>query len=128
MGRSVVSTPAAPAAIGPYAQAVRVGQMVFCSGQLGLDPASGEMVAGGVGVEARRALENLRAVLEASGAGLDAVVRTTIYLVDLGDFAEVNRIYAEFFREPFPSRVTVGVAGLPKAGRVEIDAVAVAPD
>lgn len=125
MTRTHVATNQAPAAIGPYSQAIRTGQWLFCSGQLGLDPATGSMVEGGVGAEARRALENLSAVLAAGGASCADVVRTTIYLVDLGDFADVNAIYAEFFREPYPSRATVGVAALPKGGRVEIDAVAV---
>ena len=126
MKKTVISTTAAPAAIGPYSQAVRAGGMLYCSGQLGLDPASGELVAGGVEAEARRVLDNLQAVLAAAGGGLDDVVRTTIYLVDLADFARVNAIYGEYFTAPHPSRATVGVAALPKGGRIEIDAVAVA--
>jgi len=125
MTKKAVQTADAPAAIGPYSQAIRAGASLYCSGQLGLDPATGELVAGGVGAEARRALENLRAVVSAAGGSLDDVVRTTIYLVDLADFAAVNAIYAEFFNEPYPSRVTIGAAALPKSGRVEIDALAI---
>jgi 2-iminobutanoate/2-iminopropanoate deaminase len=124
--KTVIATEAAPTAIGPYAQAVRAGQWVFLSGQIGLDPASGEMVAGGVMAEAERVLENLRAVLAAAGLGVEHVVRTTIYLVDLADFARVNEIYGRVFTAPFPARATVGVAALPRGARVEIDAMAMA--
>jgi 2-iminobutanoate/2-iminopropanoate deaminase len=123
--KSAVTTNAAPQAIGPYSQAVRAGQWLFCSGQIGLDPTTGEIVPGGVVAEAGRVLENLRAVLAAAGGSLDDVVRTTIYLVDLADFGRVNEIYAQFFNAPFPARATVGVAALPRAARVEIDAIAV---
>jgi 2-iminobutanoate/2-iminopropanoate deaminase len=104
---------------------VQAGPWLFCSGQIGLDPATGELVAGSVEAEATRVLENLRAVLSAAGVAADSVVRTTIYLVDLADFARVNEIYARFFRAPFPARATVGVAALPRGARVEIDAVAI---
>ncbi len=119
-----IATTEAPQAIGPYSQAVIAGQWLFCSGQIGLDPATGELVAGGVAAEATRVLENLRAVLGAAGATPDSVVRTTIYLVDLADFGRVNEIYARFFRAPFPARATVGVGALPRGARVEIDAIA----
>ncbi len=124
MDRSEIRTEAAPAAIGPYAQAVRSGNLLFCSGQIGLDPATGEIVSGGVEAEARRVLDNLTAVLDAAGGTLANVVRTTIYLVDLGDFAKVNGIYGEYFKAPHPARVTIGVAALPKGGCIEIDAIA----
>ena len=124
MEKTVIRTAAAPAAIGPYSQAVRAGDLLFCSGQLGLVPETGELAPGGVDAEARRALDNLKAVLEAAGGSLADVLRTTIYLVDLGDFARVNEIYAEYFAAPHPSRVTIGVAALPKGGRIEIDATA----
>ncbi len=119
-----VSTPAAPAAIGPYSQACVAGGLVFCSGQIGLDPASGELVDGGAPEQARRALRNLEAVLHAAGASLCDVLRTTIFLVDMADFGAVNQVYAEAFRPPFPARATVAVAGLPRGARVEIDAIA----
>ena len=123
--KKAVATTDAPQAIGPYAQAVRAGQWLFLSGQIGLDPASGELVAGGVVAEAERVLANLRAVLAAAGLTVEHVVRTTIYLVDLGDFARVNEIYVRVFSAPFPARATVGVAALPRGARVEIDAIAV---
>lgn len=123
--KDAIATTKAPEAIGPYSQAVRVGNWLFLSGQIGLDPASGALVPGGVVAETQRVLENLRAVLAAAGASLDDVARTTIYLADLADFSRVNEIYAGFFRAPFPARATVGVAALPRGARVEIDAVAV---
>jgi 2-iminobutanoate/2-iminopropanoate deaminase len=127
MSNVAIATDRAPAAIGPYSQAVRVGDLVFTSGQIGLDPATGEMVAGGVEAEARRVLDNLTAVLEAAGAGWSNVVRTTIYLTDIGDFALVNRLYGERVSAGggvLPARSTVQVARLPRGGVVEIDAVA----
>ena len=122
--KTAVTSSAAPQAIGPYSQAVRAGQWLFCSGQIGLEPASGELVAGGVVPETTRILENLRAVLSAAGGSLDSVVRTTIYLVDLADFGRVNEVYARCFTAPFPARATVGVAALPRGAHVEIDAIA----
>lgn len=122
--KEAIATTQAPQAIGPYSQAVSAAPWVFCSGQIGLDPATGELVAGGVEAEANRVLENLRAVISAAGGTLDNVVRTTIYLVDLGDFGRVNEVYARVFRAPFPARATVGVAALPRGARVEIDAIA----
>ncbi len=122
-----IATDAAPAAIGPYAQAIAVGELVFCSGQIGLDPTTGSLVPGTVADETRRVLENLRAVLAASGLPLAAVVRTTVYLTNLADFPIVNQVYAEFFSAPSPARSTVQVVALPRDARVEIDAIAVAP-
>jgi 2-iminobutanoate/2-iminopropanoate deaminase len=123
--KNAIATTGAPQAIGPYSQAVSAGPWLFCSGQIGLDPATGELVMGGIDAEANRVMENLRAVLATAGATPDQIVRTTIYLVDLGDFARVNEIYARYFRTPFPARATVGVAALPRGARVEIDAIAV---
>lgn len=122
-----ITTDRAPAAIGPYSQAVEHDGVVYCSGQIGLDPASGQLVAGGTAAEAERVLENLSAVLAAAGLDFTDVVKTTIYLVDLADFATVNEIYARVVRAPFPARATVGVAALPRGARVEIDAVAHRP-
>lgn len=119
-----IATKTAPAAIGPYSQGIAAGQFVYCSGQLGLDPASGELVAG-VAAQARRSLENLGAVLREAGLGIDRVVKTTIFLVDMKDFATVNEIYGAFFGEHRPARSTVAVAALPKGGLVEIEAIAV---
>jgi 2-iminobutanoate/2-iminopropanoate deaminase len=121
-------TSAAPASVGPYSQAVEHAGLVFVSGQIGLDPATGRLVGGGVEAQTRRALANLRAVLEAAGASLADVVRTTLYLVDLAAFPRVNAVYAEHFASsPRPARSTVQVAALPLGARVEIDAIAVRP-
>jgi 2-iminobutanoate/2-iminopropanoate deaminase len=122
--KEAIATERAPAAIGPYSQAVRRGEWLFLSGQIGLDPATGDLVAGGVAAEVTRVLENLRGVLAAAGSSLDDIVRTTIYLVDLADFGRVNEVYATFFHAPFPARATVGVAALPRGAHVEIDAIA----
>lgn len=116
----------APAALGPYSAAVRVGEFVFCSGQLGVDPATGELVEGCAGCQTRQALANVSAVLEAAGLTTAHVVKTTVFLADMGDFGKMNGVYEEFFSEPFPARSTVEVAALPKAARVEIEVVAVA--
>jgi len=126
MPKTVVFTDRAPAAIGPYSQAIRAGEFLFCSGQLALDPKTGELVQGGIEEQTKQALENLSAVLTAAGAKWDDVVRTTIFLVDLGDFAVVNRIYGEAIGLQLtpPARVTVQVAALPKGAAVEIDAIA----
>jgi 2-iminobutanoate/2-iminopropanoate deaminase len=120
-----VATADAPAAIGPYSQAIVVGDQVFCSGQIPLDPATGALVGGDFRVQAERVLANLEAVLLGAGATLGDVVRTTVYLVDLADFTVLNEVYGQRFAAPFPARATVGVAALPKGARVEIDAVAV---
>lgn len=117
-------TDRAPKAIGPYSQGVEEGNLVFLSGQIGLDPASGTLVAGGTAAEAEQVLKNLQAVLEAAGLGFADVVRTTVYLVDLADFATVNEVYGRHVRAPYPARTTVGVAALPRGARVEIDGVA----
>jgi 2-iminobutanoate/2-iminopropanoate deaminase len=126
MSRQAISTGGAPAAIGPYSQAIRSGDMVFCSGQLGLEPVSGELVEG-VEAQAERALRNLQSVLDAAGLGFDDVVKTTIFLADIGDFAAVNAVYAKFMPDPPPARSTVQVAALPKGGLVEVDAIARRP-
>ncbi|MGN6110771.1 MAG: RidA family protein [Kofleriaceae bacterium] len=130
MQRTIVRTTQAPAAIGPYSQAVVVPvgdgkKMIFCSGQIPLDPASGAMVEGDISAQTRQVLENLRAVLAAAGASFSDVVRTTIYLADLGDFQTVNAIYGERFSSDPPARATVQAARLPRDARVEIDAIAV---
>ncbi len=128
MSRQPVASPGAPKAIGPYSQAISVvaSKLVFCSGQIPLDPATGEMVgAGDVKAETHRVMQNLKAVLEAAGASLDAVVKTTIYLTDLQNFGHVNEVYGSYFKAAPPARATVQVAGLPKGAQVEIDAVAV---
>jgi 2-iminobutanoate/2-iminopropanoate deaminase len=124
MSPVAISTDHAPAAIGPYSQAIEADGWVFCSGQIGLDPATGQLVAGGTAPEVAQVMQNLQAVLAAAGLGFAQVVRTTIYLVDLADFAAVNDVYARYVRSPFPARATVGVAALPRGARVEIDAVA----
>ncbi|HVA38544.1 MAG TPA: Rid family detoxifying hydrolase [Candidatus Dormibacteraeota bacterium] len=119
-----IETGHAPRPIGPYTQAVRVGDFLFCSGQVGLDPATGKLVGGGVGAEAGRVMENVRAVLSAAGVGLEHVVKTTIYLVDMADFAEVNGVYGGCFTGDYPARTTVAVAALPAGARVEIEVIA----
>ena len=123
MTRQSISTTGAPAAIGPYSQGIAVDGLVFCSGQLGLDPATGEL-AEGVEAQADRAVRNLAAVLDAAGLGLADVVRTTIYLADIGDFAAVNAVYARHMADPPPARSTFAVGALPRGGLVEIDAIA----
>ncbi len=119
-----ISTSEAPTAIGPYSQAVVTGDWIFASGQIPLDPSSGEVVAGGVTEQTRRVLDNLAAVLEAGGGGLTTVVKTTVYLSQMTDFAAMNAVYAEYFTEHRPARATVQAAGLPKGVAVEIDAIA----
>ncbi len=122
--RTSVRSSSAPQPIGPYSQAIRAGELIFCSGQVGLDPASGKLVEGGVVAQARQALENLCAVLAAAGASMDQVVKTTIFLTDMNDFAEVNTVYAEFVGEVPPARSTVAAAALPAGAKVEVDAIA----
>lgn len=123
-----ISTPDAPKAIGPYAQAVRSGDFLFLSGQIPLDPASGNLVEGDIEKQAERVLQNLAAVLGAAGASLDDVVKTTVYLADMSHFLAVNAVYSRFFpREPFPARATVQVAALPRGALIEIDAIARLP-
>lgn len=125
MPRDPIATPSAPTAIGPYSQAIRSGNTVYLSGQTPLDPATGELVGGDVGVRTRRVFDNLKAVCAAAGGSLDDVVRVGIYLTDMADFAAVNAVMAEYFRQPYPARSTVQVAGLPKGSDVEVDAVMV---
>lgn len=125
--KDAVSTKDAPGAIGPYSQAVRAGNLVFLSGQIPLDPATGQLVEGDIVAQTKRVMENLRAVLAAAGCGFRDVVRSTIYLVDLAHFAKVNEVYGACFEAPFPARATVQVAALPRGAQVEIDLVAVRP-
>jgi 2-iminobutanoate/2-iminopropanoate deaminase len=122
----VVLTDGAPKPIGPYSQAVVSGGLVFCSGQVGLDPKTGSLVPGGVGAETRRVLENLAAVLGAAGSSLGRVLRCTVFLKNMSDFGAMNEVYAQFFTKDFPSRSTVEVARLPKDALVEIDCIATA--
>jgi len=124
MTRQAVSTGGAPAAIGPYSQAISIDGFVFCSGQVGIDPSTGELVPGGIEAEAERAMRNLAAVLDAAGASTGDLIKTTIFLADIADFAAVNAIYARHVPDPPPARSTVGVAALPRGARVEIEAVA----
>jgi 2-iminobutanoate/2-iminopropanoate deaminase len=124
MSRQSVSTQSAPAAIGPYSQGIRFGDLVFCSGQLGLDPATGELVEGDTATQAERALRNLGAVLDAAGCSFTDVVKVTIFLTDLADFAPMNAVYQRFMGEPPPARSTVEVAALPMGARIEIEAIA----
>ena len=122
--KHAISSAGAPKAIGPYSQAVRVGDLLFLSGQVPLDPATGTMVDGDITAQTRRVMDNLGAVLQAAGLSFDSVARTTIFLADLSDFAKVNEVYGAYFKEPYPARATVQVARLPRDSRVEIDAIA----
>jgi 2-iminobutanoate/2-iminopropanoate deaminase len=122
-----VSTPNAPRAIGPYSQATRANGLLFTAGQVGFDPATGELVDGGIAEQTARVLQNVRAILTAEGLELSNVVKTTVFLVDMAEFAEMNAVYAEAFGDHRPARSTVAVAALPRGARVEIDAVAVLP-
>lgn len=124
MRKQIISTSEAPQAIGPYSQAVRVGELVFLSGQIPLDPQTGQIVAGDTAAQTRRVMENLGAVLRAAGASFAEVVRATIYLVDLADFAQVNEVYGSYFPTEPPARATVQVAALPRGVAVEIDLIA----
>ena len=125
MTRTTIHTDAAPKAIGPYVQGVRVGDLLFVSGQVALDPATGALIDGGMEDQTRRAMGNLAAILDAGGSGLDRVVKTTIYLTDLGTFEAVNRVYASFFPGDKPARVTVEVSRLPRNSLIEIDAIGI---
>jgi len=127
MTRTAISTPDAPKAIGPYSQAIVVDGFVFCAGQLGVDPASGQAVEGGIVAQTERALGNLRAVLGAAGCTFADVVKTTVFLTDLADFQAMNEIYATFMTDPFPARSTVPVAALAKGSLIEIEAIARQP-
>jgi len=123
--RAVITSPQAPKAIGPYSQAIGVGDFVFCSGQIGIDPATGSLVDGGIAAETRQVLTNLAAVLEAAGSSLAQVVKTTVYLKNLDDFITMNEIYASFFPTNPPARATIEVSHLPRRALVEIEAIAV---
>lgn len=125
MKKDVIATQSAPAAIGPYSQGISAGDMVFTSGQIPLDPASGAVVGGNAAEQVEQCLKNLQAVLEAGGAGLETVLKTTVFLVDMGDFASVNEVYARWFTGAFPARSCIAVRGLPKGVLVEVEAVAV---
>ena len=125
--KQVISSKDAPGAIGPYSQAVRAGSLVFLSGQIPLDPSTGQLVTGDIAAQTQRVMVNLKALLEASGCSFADVVRTTIYLTDLAHFAVVNEAYGNFFEAPFPARATVQVSALPRGAHVEIDAIALVP-
>ena len=125
MPRQPIHSDAAPAAIGPYSQAVRQGGTVFLSGQIPLDPATGQLVDGDIAAQARRAFDNLKAVCDAAGGSFADVVRLGLYLADLGQFAQVNAVMADYFKAPYPARSTIGVSALPKGAAFEVDAVMV---
>lgn len=125
MSRSIIATAQAPAAIGPYSQAVRHGNTVYFSGQIPLDPATGMLVEGDISVQTRRVFDNLEAVARAAGGSLGQIVRVGIYVTDLTNFAAVNAVMADYFQQPYPARSTIEVAGLPKAAHVEVDAIMV---
>jgi reactive intermediate/imine deaminase len=123
MAKQIISTPSAPSAIGPYSQAVRAGNTIWVSGQIPLDPATKELIAGDMEAQARRVFENLRAIVGAAGASFDDVVKVTIFLIDLAHFALVNKVMAEYFREPYPARAAVGVASLPRGAQIEVECI-----
>ena len=122
--KKVISTPKAPAAIGPYSQAIQVGNLIYTSGQIPIDPATGQLVEGGVKEQARQSLSNIQAILQEAGLTMTSVVKTTVFMADMADFAEMNSVYAEFFTEPYPARSAVAVKTLPKNALVEIEVVA----
>ena len=124
--KKIISTSEAPAAIGPYSQAVRSGRFLFCSGQIPLDPKSGQIISGDIAAQTRRVLDNIAAVLRAEGLTFDNAVKTTIFLTDLGDFQTVNEIYGSYFKQDPPARSTVQVSALPKGAKVEIEVIAAA--
>ena len=126
--KKIISTSDAPAAIGPYSQAIRAGSTVYCSGQIPLDPKTGQIISGGSDAQTRRVLDNIRALLKAEGLGFENIVKTTIFLTNLGDFQTVNEIYGSYFKQTPPARSTVQVSALPKAARVEIEVIAVVGD
>lgn len=128
MEKTIVHTDKAPAAVGPYSQAVRVGQMIYTAGQVPLDPATGKVVTGDIGAQAEQALRNVQAVLEAAGAGLEHVIKTTVFLQDMNEFGEMNETYGRFFSQNPPARTTIEVAALPLGVRIEIEAVAFVGD
>ena len=122
--KQVIHTDSAPAAIGPYSQAIRTGDLLFVSGQVPIDPATSTVVEGDISVQAHQSLCNLKAILNAAGTNMGAVVKTTVFLADMNDFAAMNKVYAQFFQEPFPARSAVQVGRLPKDAKVEIEAIA----
>ena len=122
--KQVIHTDSAPAAIGPYSQAIQIGDLLFVSGQVPIDPSTGAIVEGDVKAQAQQSLNNLKAILNAAGTNMGAVVKTTVFLADMNDFAAMNEVYAQFFQEPFPARSAVQVARLPKDATVEIEAIA----
>ena len=122
--KQVIHTDSAPAAIGPYSQAIQIGDLLFVSGQVPIDPDTGAVVEGDIAVQARQSLSNLKAILNAAGTNMGAVVKTTVFLADMNDFAAMNEVYAQFFQEPFPARSAVQAARLPKDAKVEIEAIA----
>src|SRR5437879_2555981 len=126
--KKIISTPEAPAAVGPYSQAVRAGSTVYCAGQIPLDPKSGQIVSQDITEQTRRVLDNVTAVLRAEGLTFENIVKTTIFLIDLADFQTVNEVYGSYFEKDPPARSTVQVAALPKGARVEIEAIAIADD
>lgn len=125
MPRTAIHTADAPKAIGPYSQAVRAGNTVYLSGQTPLDPATGELVTGDIATQARRVFDNLQAVCAAAGGSFDRIVRVAVYLTDLSNFAAVNAVMADYFKQPYPARTTIGVAALPRGAAVEIDVIMV---
>jgi 2-iminobutanoate/2-iminopropanoate deaminase len=126
-GKEIIATETAPRAIGPYSQAVRAGNLIFASGQIPIDPATGEFVAGGVAEQTEQVLKNLTAVFAAAGVQMNQIVKTTVFLASMDDFAAMNEVYARFFSENPPARATVEAARLPRDARVEIEAIAVGP-
>jgi 2-iminobutanoate/2-iminopropanoate deaminase len=124
--KKIISTTEAPAAVGPYSQAIRAGNLIFCSGQIPLDPKSGKIVEGDITAQARRVMENITAVLRAEGMTFENIVKTTIFLTDLGDFQTVNELYGSYFKSDPPARSTVQVSALPKGANVEIEVIAIA--
>ena len=122
--KQVISTKKAPAAIGPYSQAIQIGNLVYTSGQIPIDPATGVFVEGGIKEQTRQSLSNVRAILEEAGLSMANVIKTTVFLADMADFAEMNAVYAEFFAEPFPARSAVAVKTLPKGALIEIEVIA----
>ena len=122
--KKVISTPKAPAAIGPYSQAIQVGNLIYTSGQIPIDPATGQFVEGGIIEQTRKSLSNIQAILQEAGLTMASVVKTTVFLADMADFADMNSVYAEFFTEPYPARSAVAVKTLPKNALVEIEVVA----
>ncbi len=126
--KKIISTSDAPAAIGPYSQAIRAGSTVYCSGQIPLDPKTGQIISGGIDAQTRRVLDNIRALLKAEGLGFENIVKTTIFLTNLGDFQTVNEVYGSYFKSQPPARSTVQVSALPKGANIEIEVIADAGD